>query len=91
MLSGAVTGGSWLSHFRALKLGDAARVVPIEKLRVVLVAVIATAFLGGASVGDQLAGGRADRGEGCAGCAEITSNCGFLCDKAENCQERARY
>ena len=46
VLSGAATGGSWLCYFRALKLGDAARVAPIDKLSVVLVAIIATIFLG---------------------------------------------
>jgi transporter family protein len=45
-LSGLATGGSWLCYFRALKLGDAARVAPIDKLSVVLVAVFAAAFLG---------------------------------------------
>ncbi len=46
VLSGAATGLSWLCYFRALKLGDAARVAPIDKLSVVMVAVIATFFLG---------------------------------------------
>jgi bacterial/archaeal transporter family protein len=46
VLSGLATGGSWLCHFRALKLGDAARVAPIDKLSVVLVAVFGVAFLG---------------------------------------------
>ncbi|WP_082659296.1 EamA family transporter [Aureimonas sp. AU40] len=36
VLSGIATGGSWLCCFRALKLGDAARVAPIDKLSVVL-------------------------------------------------------
>jgi transporter family protein len=45
-LSGLVTGASWLCYFRALKLGDAARVAPLDKLSVVLVAVLGTAFLG---------------------------------------------
>jgi transporter family protein len=39
VLSGLATGGSWVCYFRALKLGDAARVAPIDKLSVVLVAV----------------------------------------------------
>jgi|SRR5438477_9857489 len=39
ILSGLATGGSWVCYFRALKLGDAARVAPIDKLSVVLVAV----------------------------------------------------
>ena len=46
LLSGLATGGSWLSYFRALKLGDAARVAPIDKLSVVLVAVFGAVFLG---------------------------------------------
>lgn len=46
VLSGLATGGSWLCYFRALKLGDAARVAPIDKLSVVLVAVFAVIFLG---------------------------------------------
>ena len=46
MLSGAATGASWLCYFRALKLGDASRVAPIDKLSVVLVAVFGVIFLG---------------------------------------------
>jgi transporter family protein len=46
VLSGLATGGSWLCYFRALKLGDAARVAPIDKLSVVLVALFGVAFLG---------------------------------------------
>ena len=46
LLSGLATGASWLCYFRALKLGDAARVAPIDKLSVVLVAVFGVAFLG---------------------------------------------
>jgi bacterial/archaeal transporter family protein len=46
VLSGLATGGSWLCYFRALKLGDAARVAPIDKLSVVLVALFGAAFLG---------------------------------------------
>ena len=45
-LSGLATGASWVCYFRALKLGDAARVAPIDKLSVVLVAVFAVTFLG---------------------------------------------
>jgi transporter family protein len=45
-LSGLATGGSWLCYFRALKLGDAARVAPIDKLSVVLVALFGVALLG---------------------------------------------
>ncbi len=46
VLSGAATGASWLCYFRALKLGDAARVAPIDKLSVVLVAIFGVVFLG---------------------------------------------
>ena len=46
VLSGMATGASWLCYFRALKLGDAARVAPIDKLSVVLVAVFGVVFLG---------------------------------------------
>ena len=45
-LSGLATGASWLSYFRALKIGDAARVAPIDKLNVVLVALFGVVFLG---------------------------------------------
>ncbi len=45
-LSGLATGASWLCYFRALKLGDAARVAPIDKLSVVLVALFGVIFLG---------------------------------------------
>ena len=46
ILSGLATGASWICYFRALKLGDAARVAPIDKLSVVFVAVFAVMFLG---------------------------------------------
>lgn len=46
ILSGLATGASWLAYFRALKLGDAARVAPLDKLSVVMVAVFAAVFLG---------------------------------------------
>ena len=46
VLSGLATGGSWVCYFRALKLGDAARVAPIDKISVVLVAVFGVVFLG---------------------------------------------
>src|SRR3954463_10826430 len=45
-LSGLATGASWLCYFRALKLGDAALVAPIDKLSVVLVAIFGVIFLG---------------------------------------------
>jgi len=46
LLSGLATGASWLCYFRALKLGDASRVAPVDKLSVVLVAIFAAVFLG---------------------------------------------
>ena len=46
VLSGLATGASWVCYFRALKIGDAAKVAPIDKLSVVLVAIFAAAFLG---------------------------------------------
>ena len=46
ILSGLATGASWLCYFRALHVGDAARVAPLDKLSVVLVAVFGVAFLG---------------------------------------------
>lgn len=44
-LSGLATGASWICYFRALKMGDAARVAPVDKLSVVLVAILAVVFL----------------------------------------------
>ena len=46
LLSGLGTGASWLCYFRALKLGQAAQVAPIDKLSVVLVALFGAVFLG---------------------------------------------
>ena len=46
VLSGLATGASWLCYFRALKIGDAARVAPVDKLSVVLVALFGVVFLG---------------------------------------------
>ena len=45
-LSALATGASWLCYYRALKLGPAAQVAPIDKLSIVLVAIFATLFLG---------------------------------------------
>lgn len=44
-LSGLATGASWLCYFRALQLGEASRVAPIDKLSVVFVLLFAAAFL----------------------------------------------
>ena len=45
-LSGLATGASWVCYFRALKIGEAARVAPVDKLSVVLVAIFGAIFLG---------------------------------------------
>jgi bacterial/archaeal transporter family protein len=45
-LSGLATGASWLCYFRALQIGDAALVAPIDKLSVILVALFGVMFLG---------------------------------------------
>jgi len=45
VLSGLATGASWLCYYRALQLGQAAQVAPIDKLSVVLVAVFGATFL----------------------------------------------
>jgi transporter family protein len=44
-LSGLATGASWVCYFRALQLGDASKVAPIDKLSLVLVAIFAVIFL----------------------------------------------
>jgi transporter family protein len=46
LLSGLGTGASWVCYFRALKVGEAAKVAPIDKLSVVLVALFGVIFLG---------------------------------------------
>lgn len=46
VLSGLATGCSWLCYFRALQLGEASKVAPIDKLSVVFVLVLAALFLG---------------------------------------------
>lgn len=45
-LSGLATGASWVCYFRALQIGDASKVAPVDKFSLVLVAVFAVAFLG---------------------------------------------
>src|SRR6476646_7359769 len=45
LLSGLATGASWICYFRALKIGEAARVAPIDKLSVVMVAIFGAVFL----------------------------------------------
>jgi bacterial/archaeal transporter family protein len=44
-LSGLATGASWVCYFRALQMGDASKVAPVDKLSLLLVAVFATIFL----------------------------------------------
>ena len=44
-LSGLATGASWLCYYRALQIGDASKVVPIDKLSVVITLVLAFVFL----------------------------------------------
>lgn len=44
-LSGLATGASWVCYFRALKVGDASKVAPVDKLSVVLVAIFSFLFL----------------------------------------------
>lgn len=46
VLSGLATGASWVCYFRALKIGDASKVAPVDKLSLLLVAVFAVIFLG---------------------------------------------
>ena len=45
ILSGLATGASWLCYYRALQLGDVSKVVPIDKLSVVITLVLAFVFL----------------------------------------------
>src|SRR6476661_39363 len=45
-LSGLATGASWVCYFRALKIGEASKVAPVDKLSLVLVAIFAVLFLG---------------------------------------------
>lgn len=46
VLSGIATGASWLAYFKALQLGQAAQVGPVDKLSVVLIMITAVLFLG---------------------------------------------
>lgn len=45
ILSGLATGASWLCYYRALQIGEASRVVPVDKLSVVITLVLAFVFL----------------------------------------------
>ena len=46
ILSGLATGASWLCYFRALQLGEASKVAPVDKLSVVIAMILAVFFLG---------------------------------------------
>src|ERR1700704_1703097 len=46
ILSGLATGASWLCYFRALQLGEASRVAPVDKLSIVLAMIFASLLLG---------------------------------------------
>ncbi len=56
-LSGVATGLSWLCYFRALQLGDASQVAPVDKLGVVFVLILAAVFLKEKLTLQHLAGG----------------------------------
>lgn len=45
ILSGLATGASWLCYYKALKMGEASKVVPVDKLSVILTLVLAFVFL----------------------------------------------
>lgn len=55
-LSGLATGASWVCYFRALQIGDASKVAPVDKLSLVLVAIFAFAFLGERPIAREWAG-----------------------------------
>jgi len=57
VLSGLATGLSWLCYFRALQLGEASQVAPVDKLSVVFVLVLAAVFLHERLSWQQLLGG----------------------------------
>ncbi len=56
-LSGLATGASWLCYFRALQLGEASRVAPVDKLSVVVAMILAVVFLGERLTWQQWVGG----------------------------------
>jgi transporter family protein len=57
MASGIATGLSWICYFRALSVGQASKVAPIDKLSVVFVILLAAPILGEALTAKKLAGG----------------------------------
>ena len=56
ILSGLATGVSWLCYYKALQLGDASKVVPIDKLSVVITLILAVVFLHERFTAKSLAG-----------------------------------
>ena len=46
ILSGLATGASWLCYYKALQIGEASKVVPIDKLSIVITVALAFLFLG---------------------------------------------
>lgn len=56
ILSGLATGASWLCYYKALQLGEASKVVPIDKLSVVITLVLAFVFLHESFTGKSLIG-----------------------------------
>ena len=57
VLSGLATGASWLCYFRALQLGEASKVAPVDKLSVVVAMVLAAVLLGETLTWKHLLGG----------------------------------
>jgi transporter family protein len=64
-LSAIATGLSWLFYYKALQLGEASRVAPIDKLSVALAVAMAFLFLGEKPTTGQCAGRELDRGREC--------------------------
>ncbi len=56
ILSGLATGASWLCYYRAIQIGDVSKVVPIDKLSVVITLVLAFLFLHEPFTGKSIAG-----------------------------------
>ncbi len=56
ILSGLATGASWLCYYKALQIGDASKVVPVDKLSVVITLVLAFVFLHEEFTAKSLAG-----------------------------------
>jgi transporter family protein len=56
LLSALATGASWVCYFRALQIGRASQVAPVDRLSLVLVALFAVAFLGERPSGQEWLG-----------------------------------